>query len=120
MSSSRPQESRGTTVLMNHYTNKKGYDSIRATVDWCFKAGQPPASEHPIGAYFTTLSPHTPNLANRLRVPREKISHVFSFIDAYDLIPLRGGRGEYVFYSPVDYVVLKARQILAGKREEQR
>jgi hypothetical protein len=101
-----------------HYTDKKGYGRIRATVDWYFRAAQPVPRDHPFGAYFTTMPPGTKNLALRIRVPNHKITHLFSFLDAGDLTPLRGGRGEYVFYSPQDYVVVKKRQVFAGERGE--
>jgi hypothetical protein len=60
--------------------------------------------------------PETQNLAQRLRVPVSKIEYFFAFDDADDLIPLRGGRGHYIFYSPKDYTVVKNRQRSAGER----
>jgi hypothetical protein len=98
---------------MFHYTNLAGYNGIRATIDWCFKAHQPPGN-HPFGAYFTTLPKDTPNLAVRLRIPKSKLPYAFEFTDAGDLRPLPGGRGQFIFYSPVDYTVVKLRQIYAG------
>ena len=104
---------------MNHYTNKKGYNGIRATPDWVFEASQPPApASHPFGAYFTTLPPGTKNLAIRLRIPRMKTDYVFSFADVNDLTPLEGDRGEFIFYSPVDYVLKQDRQVYHGKRAD--
>jgi hypothetical protein len=99
--------------LMNHFTNRTGYNAIGSQKDWCFEASDPPA-DHPTGAYFTTLSPQAPNLAVRLRIPREKLEFVFGFHDAGDLRPLQGGRGTYIFYSPTDYVVVEARQQFKG------
>ena len=102
---------------MNHYTDKKGYNGIRATPDWVFKASQPPdPASHPFGAYFTTLPPDTKNLAIRLRIPKSKSDYLFSFGDATDLTPIDGDRGEFIFYSPADYVVAKDRQQFHGKR----
>src|SRR5579884_3688793 len=98
---------------MNHYTDLAGYNGIRSTVDWLFKAHQPPGS-HPFGAYFTTLQRGTPNLAARLRIPKSKLQYVFEFTDAGDLRPLPGGRGQFIFYSPADYNVVKSRQLYAG------
>ncbi|WP_437610720.1 hypothetical protein WMF20_03665 [Sorangium sp. So ce834] len=98
---------------MNHFTSKTGYNAIGSQLDWCFKASEPPA-DHPKGAYFTTLSPEAPNLAVRLRIPREKLEFVFKFHDAGDLKPLHGGRGTYIFYSPVDYTVTQERQEFKG------
>jgi hypothetical protein len=100
-------------ACMNHFTNKMGYKAIESQTDWCFKASEPPAG-HPTGAYFTTLSPQTPNLAVRLRIPREKLEFMFRFFDAGDLRPLPGGRGAYIFYSPSDYVVVEGRQVSKG------
>jgi hypothetical protein len=104
---------------VNHYTDKKGYNGIRATPDWVFEASQPPApAGHPFGAYFTTLPPGTKNLAIRLRIPRLKTEFFFSFEDANDLTALDGDRGEYIFYSRIDYVVVKDRQTYQGKRDD--
>jgi hypothetical protein len=99
--------------MMHHYTDQTGYDAIRASVDWHFKANQPPG-QHPFGAYFTTLVRGTVNLAQRLRVPRTKIQYVFEFTDSGDLTPLPGGRGQYIFYAPADYDVVVARQQYQG------
>jgi hypothetical protein len=98
---------------MYHYTNAAGYNAIRATIDWCFKAHQPPGN-HPFGAYFTTLPRGTPNLAVRIRIPKSKLQYVFEFTDAGDLTPLPGGRGQFIVYSPVDCTVVKSRQVYAG------
>lgn len=35
--------------------------------------------DHPFGAYFTTLESDEPNLATKLRIPREKLRYVFRF-----------------------------------------
>ena len=87
--------------------------------DWRFKASQPPgAASHPFGAYFTTLPPDTKNLTIRLRIPRVKTEYLFSFVDAKDLIPIDGDRGEFIFYSPADYFVVQDRQEFHGKSEE--
>jgi hypothetical protein len=102
--------------LIYDYTDRSGYNGIRAGEDWCFKAAQPPPHDHPPGAYFAILMPETQNLAQRLRVPVSKIEYFFAFEDAGDLIPLRGGRGRYILYSPTDYTVVKARQQSAGER----
>jgi len=75
---------------MNHFTDKPGHDAISSQPDWCFKASRPPGG-HPQGAYFTTLESTAPNLAMRLRIPREKLAFVFQFADAGDLAPLRAG-----------------------------
>ena len=92
---------------MNHFTNKDGYNAIGSQPIWTFKAYQPLAKHHPVGAYFTTYPPTEPNLAKKLYVPKEKLSHMFSFSPPRDLVPLPGGRGrlERIFYSPTDYLV---------------
>jgi hypothetical protein len=98
---------------MHHYTDLAGYNAIRASPVWRFIASQPPGN-HPFGAYFTTLPPDTPNLAKKLRIPASKLAYVFIFDDVGDLTPLPGGRGAYVFYSPVDYHVDVDRQLDSG------
>ncbi len=99
---------------MNHFTDRGGYNGIVAASPWLFRAEQPPGG-HPFGAYFTVLPPHTRRLAKKLRIPREKTEYVFTFVDRGDLLPLRGGRGVFILYSPADYVVEKDRWIYAGK-----
>jgi hypothetical protein len=89
------------TMAMHHYTDRSGYNSLRSSVGWCFRAHQAPG-DHPFGSYFTTLGPVTKNLALRLRISRSKIEYVFAFRDAGDLQPLRGQRGDYIFYSTAD------------------
>jgi hypothetical protein len=99
---------------MNHFTNREGYNGIRAQVVWVFVAYKP-LGDNPKGAYFTTLTPDTPNLAQRLRIPREKIKFIFTFTGGEDLSPLDGGRGRYIFYSDNDYQVEKERQTHHGE-----
>ncbi len=99
---------------MHHYTDNKGYNAIVAASPWRFLAAQPPG-QHPLGAYFTTLPPSTPNLAQKLRLPRGKIEYVFIFVDQGDLLHLPGGRGKYILYSPQDYEVEAVRQVFAGE-----
>jgi len=93
---------------MFHYMDRDGFNAIRSRPDWLFKAFKPPA-EHPPGAYFTTLGRDTRNLAQRLGIPKSKTEFYFEFTDAGDLQPLRGDRGEFIFYSPVDYEVVEVR-----------
>jgi hypothetical protein len=103
---------------MYHYTDKAGYDSIQAGIDWRFKAHRPPPRHHRIGAYFTNLGPEAPKAKlAQLFIPSNKRAYVFAFEDEGDLIPLRGGRGGYVFYSPADYAVVRARQLDCGESE---
>lgn len=101
--------------LMYHYTDKAGYNSIRAGVDWLFLAGQPPPRSHPFGAYFTPLGPGTPRAKlSMIFIPDRKREFVFAFEDLGDLIPLRGGRGRFVVYSPAEYIVGRSRQVDHG------
>jgi hypothetical protein len=85
-------------VATHHCTNKKGYNAIKANPEWCFKAARPPAPENDVGAYFTTYPPNEPNLSIKIRVPKEKLEFVFSFVDVGDLLPLRGWRGQGIFF----------------------
>jgi hypothetical protein len=103
-----------------HFTDRDGYNGIRAAVNWRFKASQPPPRDHPVGAYFTTLPPGTRRLAYRLRIPAAKTGFVFAFGDAGDLRPLAGGRGATIFYSPEDYEVTPDRQIDSGEADQVR
>jgi len=96
-----------------HYTDQQGYNSIRAQPVWVFKVSQPPG-DHPLGAYFTTLDPKTPRLAQRLGLPREKLKYVFCFRGSEGLRRLRGGRGQFILYSPQDYTVPPSRQVYCG------
>jgi hypothetical protein len=99
---------------MHHYTNKKGYNGIRAVPTWCFKAARQRRADKPFGAYFTTLLPSAPNFVRRVRLPRAKREYRFSFVDVGDLTPLPGPGGRYVFYSPADYRVGPPRQQYSG------
>jgi hypothetical protein len=47
-------------------------------------------------------------------LPKSKVKYVFVFTDLGDLRPLDGGRGRYVFYSPVNYDVEEDRQEYGG------
>jgi hypothetical protein len=102
---------------MNHYTDRAGFNGIRASSPWRFRAHQPPdPRNHPFGAYFTTLPPDTPNLALRLRIP--KLEFLFSFLDRTNLIALDNDRGEWIFYSKKDYYVVRERRIYHGRTDQ--
>lgn len=101
--------------LQVHYTDRDGYKAIGAQPDWVFKASDPPG-DHPRGAYFTTLRPDERNLAQRLRIPKRKVAFAFCFNDSGDLVPLPGGRGQYIFFSRDDYKVGPERQVAHGSR----
>jgi hypothetical protein len=97
---------------MNHFTNQGGYNAIGSQPTWNFKAYQPLARHHPVGAYFTTYPPTESNLAKKLYVSKGKLSYVFSFAPPQPLQPLPGGRGrlERIFFSPTDYPVPRENQ----------
>ena len=99
---------------MNHFTNKKRWNAIRAASPWLFKARKQRGGR-PKGAYFTTLDVKHPNFFKIARVPVHKQHYVFQFLDMGDLTPRRGPLGKYVFYSPKDYRVVKSRQQYEGK-----
>jgi hypothetical protein len=101
---------------VHHFTNEVGFNAIRSQVDWFFRASKPPG-DHPRGAYFTTCPPGTKKLAKKLGIPRSKTEFYFSFLADDGLLPLRGGRGAYVKYSPTDSTVPRARQVSHGPHE---
>lgn len=99
-----------------HYTDKTGWNAIRSQPVWTFLAQQPRADYNPVGAYFTTYRPETPDLSAKTYVPRRKLKYAFFFEDVGDLLALPGGRGrlQTIFYSPHDYEVDSERQIDHG------
>jgi hypothetical protein len=88
-------------------------------VVWLFKAFKLPG-EHPKAAYFSTLPPGTKNLSKRLFVRgcAEKTKFFFSFSGGEDLRRLRGGRGDYIYYSEEDYTVVRERQGPHGETDK--
>lgn len=98
---------------MNHFTNQKGWNAIRATTIWVFKAKKQRGGR-PRVAYFTTLDLGDPRFFRITRLPVAKRTFVFRFIDADDLIPRAGPLGQFVFYSPKDYPVTTDRQRFEG------
>lgn len=108
------------TPFLYHYTDKIGYNALRAQTTWNFKTDQPPRKENPVAAYFTTLNPLTPLLAAKLRIGREKIEYVFEFTDAGDLKRLDPDRKLHVFISECDYKVEPQRQNFHGPSAEWR
>jgi hypothetical protein len=46
------------------------------------------------------------------------MEYVFVFTDAGDLIAPRGQRGDFIFYSPADYVVAESRRLGSGEGRE--
>lgn len=103
--------------MMLHYTDDGGYKAIGSQVDWTFKTIQPPGGR-PFGAYFTTLRPDEHRFSARTRIPKAKQAFVFGFDGQDGLEPVEGGKGSYIFWSPVDYVVVKPRQAYRRPTEE--
>lgn len=105
-----------------HYTDKDGWNAIRAQTTWSFKASRPETPDRPLGACFTDieLSAETlRTLHKRLRIPKVKREYVFWFVGTDGLTWLLGGRGrdKRIFHSPIDYYVVEARQKYQGKTE---
>lgn len=107
---------------MFHYTDKTGWNAIRSQIDWLFKVSRPKDPDRPAGAYFTDLEPSTENLRvlhKKVRVPREKQEYVFQFKGADGLTQLNNGTGrdKRIFFSAVDYQVIKTRQEYEGETQ---
>ena len=51
-------KARNEIILLNvfHYTNKPGWNAVRAQKVWRFKANQPKDRSRPVGAYSRTLN----------------------------------------------------------------
>lgn len=114
------RETVGETAF--HYTDKDGWNAIRAQTAWSFKASQPKDPDRPFGAYFTSLAPTAENLRTlhkRIRIPKIKQGFVFWFSGRTGLQQHRGGRGRdrCIFFSPTDYYVSPDRQKYAGATE---
>jgi len=93
-----------------HYTDKSGWNAIRANPAWRFKIFQPKDPDRECGAYFTDIEPSEKNLRTlykRIRVPKVKQEYVFWFLGTDGLTQLRGGRGRdrRIYFSAIDYVV---------------
>jgi hypothetical protein len=98
-----------------HYTDVDGWNGIRSQPVWRFKASKPKDPARPVGAYFTDIEPTATNLRTlhkKIRVPKVKQAYVFWFLGTDGLSQLNGGRGRdrRIFFSPVDYNVMKDRQ----------
>jgi len=67
-----------------------------------------------------TKPPDTPNFSVKTRLPKDKQSHLFSFVDCGDLKLYPGGKGRLktIFYSPIDYHVAQHRHQFCGSTLE--
>jgi hypothetical protein len=63
------------------------------------------------------LRPDVNRFSARTRIPKAKQAFVFDFDGDDGLEPVDGGKGDYIFWSPIDYVVLKPRQRYHGPSE---
>jgi len=101
---------------MFHYTDKTGWNAIRSQVVWRFKVSQPKDRDRPVGAYFTDFEPSEVNLRllyKKIRVPCTKQEFIFIFTGSEGLTQLFDGTGrdKHIFYSAVDYLVSRERQV---------
>jgi hypothetical protein len=98
-----------------HYTDKGGWNAIRAQSVWHFQASQRKDPARPYGAYFTDIEPTQANLRTlykRLRLPKVKQEYVFWFLEKIGFEHLNGGRGrdKRIFFSRTEYHVIEERQ----------
>jgi hypothetical protein len=105
-----------------HYTDKAGWNAIRALPIWRFKVSKPEDPKRPLGVYFTDIEPTEANLRTlykRIRVPKVKQAYVFWFVKTTGLQQLHDGTGRdrHIFFSAVDYEVVADRQRFAGGTE---
>jgi hypothetical protein len=105
-----------------HYTDRDGWNGIRAQKVWLFMATQPKDPDRPVGAYFTDIPPTEENLRTlhkRIRVPRVKQQYLFWFEGAQGLVRHNHSRGrdKRIYYSPGDYAVAEERQRGQGETE---
>ena len=107
--------------LVFHYTGKAGYDAIRSQPNWRFLATRPTSPNNPVGAYFTTIPPTPSNLrrlCGQIRISRPKRDYVFCFRRDDGLRPLANSRGDFILFSPIDYVVGPERQVFSGPTDQ--
>jgi hypothetical protein len=114
-SQSIEEQCEAIVINVFHYTDKPGWNAIRAQLVWQFKVSQPRAPDRPRGAYFTNIEPTETNLRTlfkRIRVPKLKQDYVFWFVGTDGLVQLNSGLGrdKWVFFSRIDYDVAEDRQ----------
>lgn len=105
-----------------HYTNRDGWNGIRAQPTWRFRASRPPSADRPTGVYFTDLEPSPVNLrtlCKRLRIPKVKREYAFWFTGTTGLMQLNDGRGRdrHIYFSPTDYDIVPSRQKFEGSTD---
>ncbi|WP_251052977.1 MULTISPECIES: RHS repeat-associated core domain-containing protein [unclassified Streptomyces] len=97
-------------VTVYHYTNKSGYNGIRAGNPYKIKPGD---SKNGAGPFFTTRSPAdltAPGAFKKLGITNEKSQYVMELqVPQSALVPLRGDRGKFIFAIPAGVTVARAR-----------
>ncbi|WP_404786855.1 RHS repeat-associated core domain-containing protein [Streptomyces pristinaespiralis] len=97
-------------VTVYHYTNKSGYNGIRAGNPYKIKPGD---SKNGAGPFFTTRSPAdltAPGAFKKLGITNEKSQYVMELqVPQSALVPLRGDRGKFIFSIPAGVTVARAR-----------
>lgn len=87
-------------VTVYHYTDKRGYNGIKGSG---FKIN-PGDSENDAGPFFTDCSPAdltAPNAFKKPGITNAKSQFMIEFqVPKSALVPLRGGRGQFVFTIP--------------------
>ena len=102
-----------------HYTEKSGWNAVRAQSVWRFKPSQPKDPGRPFGVYFTDIEPSEANLRTlykRIRVPKVKQEYILWFLGTLGLEQLNGGRGRdrRIFFAGIDYDVTEERHKFDG------
>jgi len=106
-----------------HYTDKDGWNAVRAQQTWRFKVSQPKDPSRPAGVYFTDIEPTEANLRvlhKKLRVPKIKQEYIFWFTKTEGLVQLHDGLGRdrHIFFSEVDFDIEPPHQKYQGKTDE--
>jgi hypothetical protein len=88
-------------ITVYHYTDKAGFNGIRSGSPYKIRPGN---SKNGAGPFFTTRSPDdltAPNAFKKLGLTSAKSEYVMEFtVPRSSLVPLRGGRGDFVFEIP--------------------
>lgn len=96
------------SIVLYHYTDSDGYIRINSSgkASITFVASQPRHPDKPFGVYFTTKPPNTKNLAATIKTSREKIRYYFKvLLPRNKVVPIPGGKGIFIWYSPVTITV---------------